>query len=168
VRWMDGEGSSYLRAGVGEVLGLLEILDDESGKMDVYRLGKSIHHHLEQLLDVLETARILGFIEYEAGDVFLTPKGKRFVESTQDERKRMIADALLEIPVFRDFLSFLSSREDHTVELDELDQFIVGDFTHEELQKIKNAFLNWGRFAELIWVDSDEREIHLEEEEEEA
>jgi len=134
----------------------------------VYRLGKSIHHHLEQLLDVLETARILGFIEYEAGDVFLTPKGKRFVESTQDERKRMIADALLEIPVFRDFLSFLSSREDRTVELDELDQFIVGDFTQEELQKIKNAFLNWGRFAELIWVDSEEREIHLEEEEEEA
>jgi hypothetical protein len=80
----------------------------------------------------------------------------------------MIADALLEIPIFRDFLSFLSSREDRTVELDELDQFIVGDFTQEELQKIKNAFLNWGRFAELIWVDSEEREIHLEEEEEEA
>ncbi len=165
---MDGESSSYLRAGVGEVIGLLEILDDESGKMDVYKLGKSLHHHLEQLLEVLETAKILGFVEYEAGDVFLTPKGKRFVESSQEERKSIIANTLQELPVFKDFLAFLAVSEDHTVDLASLDQFIVGNFTEEEREKIKHAFLNWGRFAELIWVDSDEQEIHLEEHEEEA
>lgn len=165
---MDGESSLYLRAGVGEVVGLLELLDDESGKMDVYKLGKSMHHHLEQLLEVLETARILGFVEYEAGDVFLTPKGKRFVESSQEERKRIIADTLRELPVFKDFLSFLAASEDHVVDIASLDQFIVGNFPEEELRKLKHAFLNWARFAELIWVDSDEQEIHLEEPEEET
>ncbi|MEN3186220.1 MAG: AAA-associated domain-containing protein [Atribacterota bacterium] len=165
---MDDETGPYLKAGVSEVIGFLEILDDESGKIDVYRLGKNIDHQLEQLLSVLETARLLGFIEYDAGDVFFTPKGKHFVQSSQEERKKIIATTLLEIPVFKELLSFLTQSEEHTVGMEYLDQLITRDFTTEEVQKIKNAMLHWGRFAELIWVDSDQQEIHLEEKEEEA
>lgn len=164
---MDDESSPYPRAGVSEVIGFLEILDDESGKIDVYKLGKNIDHQLEQLLSVLETARILGFVEYEAGDVFFTPKGKRFIQSSQEERKKIIAATLPEIPVFRELLAFLTHNEEHAVSTEYLDQLITRDLTAEEIQKIKNAVLHWGRFAELIWVDSDEQEIHLEEKEEE-
>jgi NitT/TauT family transport system ATP-binding protein len=165
---MDDESGPYPRAGVSEVIGFLEILDDESGKIDAYKLGRNINHHLEQLLSVLDTARILGFVEYEAGDVFFTPKGRHFIRSDQEERKKIIAATLAELPVFRELLSFLATCEEHATGIEYLDELIARDLTGEEAQNIKNAILNWGRFAELIWVDSDEREIHLEEKEDET
>ncbi len=33
------------------------------------------------------------------------------------------------------------------------------------MNQIRDIILDWGRFAELVWVDSDTKEIHLEEEE---
>ena len=41
---MVSERSQWPKARVGEVIGLLEMIDDEKGKIDIYKLGKIIGH----------------------------------------------------------------------------------------------------------------------------
>jgi NitT/TauT family transport system ATP-binding protein len=164
---MRDEGSNWPKAGVSEVIGLLEMIDDEGGKIDVYKIGKTIGHKLDQLLSAVETAKTFGFVAVEEGDILLTELGKTLLRSSTDERKKIIAQILPQFDVFKELLDVLYLKEDHVVDLEYLEEIIGRVLPEKETEKARDIILDWGRFAELIRVDSDEQEIHLEEEEEE-
>jgi len=164
---MDNESSRWPKARVGEVVGLLEMIDDEKGKIDVYKLGKTIGHKLDQLLDVIETAKLFGLVTVEEGDLFFTELGRTLIKGSMDERKKIIAESLPKITVFKELLNVLHLREDHTVDISYLEQIISHNLSEEEIDRMRDIILDWGRFAELIWVDSDDQQIHLNETEEE-
>jgi|YNPMSStandDraft_1061717.scaffolds.fasta_scaffold79570_2 NitT/TauT family transport system ATP-binding protein len=164
---MRDEGSSWPKAGVSEVIGLLEMIDDEGGKIDVYKIGKTIGHKLDQLLSAVETAKTFGFVAVEEGDILLTELGKTLLRSSTDERKKIIAQILPQFDVFKELLDILYLKENHVVDLEYLEEIIGRVLPEKETEKARDIILDWGRFAELIRVDSDEQEIHLEEEEEE-
>jgi NitT/TauT family transport system ATP-binding protein len=164
---MRDEGSNWPKAGVSEVIGLLEMIDDEGGKIDVYKIGKTIGHKLDQLLSAVETAKTFGFVAVEEGDILLTELGKTLLRSSTDERKKIIAQILPQFDVFKELLDVLYLKEDHVLDLEYLEEIIGRVLPEKETEKARDIILDWGRFAELIRVDSDEQEIHLEEEEEE-
>jgi len=41
------------KARVSEVLGLLEILDDEGGHVDLYKLGRTLGHDIDELISTI-------------------------------------------------------------------------------------------------------------------
>lgn len=149
------------------MIGLLEMIDDEGGKIDVYKIGKTIGHKLDQLLSAVETAKTFGFVAVEEGDILLTELGKTLLRSSTDERKKIIAQILPQFDVFKELLDILYLKENHVVDLEYLEEIIGRVLPEKETEKARDIILDWGRFAELIRVDSDEQEIHLEEEEEE-
>jgi NitT/TauT family transport system ATP-binding protein len=143
------------------------MIDDEGGKIDVYKIGKTIGHKLDQLLSAVETAKTFGFVAVEEGDILLTELGKTLLRSSTDERKKIIAQILPQFDVFKELLDVLYLKEDHVLDLEYLEEIIGRVLPEKETEKARDIILDWGRFAELIRVDSDEQEIHLEEEEEE-
>jgi NitT/TauT family transport system ATP-binding protein len=143
------------------------MIDDEGGKIDVYKIGKTIGHKLDQLLSAVETAKTFGFVAVEEGDILLTELGKTLLRSSTDERKKIIAQILPQFDVFKELLDILYLKENHVVDLEYLEEIIGRVLPEKETEKARDIILDWGRFAELIRVDSDEQEIHLEEEEEE-
>lgn len=163
---MREESGNWPKAGVSEVVGLLEMIDDEGGKIDVYKIGKTIGHKLDQLLGAVETAKTFGFVTVEEGDILLTELGKTLLRGSTDERKRIIAQILPQFDVFKELLDVLHLTEDHVVDVEYLEEIIGRVLPEKEVEKAKDIVLDWGRFAELIRVDSDDQEIHLEEEEE--
>jgi len=164
---MVKEKNQWPKARVGEVIGLLEMIDDEKGKIDIYKLGKTIGHKLEQLLDVIETAQLFNFVTVEEGDIFYTELGKTLIMSTMDKRKKIIADLLIKINIYKELLNVLYLSEDHTIDISYLEEIISHNLSEKEIDRLRDIILDWGRFAELIWFDSDEQQIHLNEPEEE-
>ena len=63
------------------VFGLLETLDDRGGRDDGYKIARDVHFKFSDLLKVMKTAEILGFVSTPAGDVVLEPLGKQMIES---------------------------------------------------------------------------------------
>jgi len=163
---MDDEGGQCPKAGVNEVIGFLEILDDESGKIDAYKIGKNFGHQLDQLLDVIQTAQIFGFLNVSEGDLLLTDFGKQFVQSSLEQRKQIIADFIREFGVFQLLLDTLQEHPARAVSIEYLEKSLGESYSEGEMNRIRDVILDWGRYAELVWVDSDTQEIHLEEEEE--
>lgn len=162
---MDGEGGHYPRAGVNEVIGFLEILDDASGQIDAYQIGKNFGHQLDQLLDVIHTAQIFGFLNVNEGNLLLNDFGKQFVRSSLEERKKFSANLIRTLEVFQLLLEALQKNPTQTVNIEFLENSLDQSYSENEMNQIRDIILDWGRFAELVWVDSDTKEIHLEEEE---
>ena len=53
------------------VFGLLETLEDRGGRDDGYKIARELHFKFSDLLKVMKTAEILGFVSTPAGDVEL-------------------------------------------------------------------------------------------------
>jgi len=158
---------SLPRSDVGHVLGLLEILLDEDGVMDAYKLQTEEHLSLDDILAIIATAKSFGFVEIKNGDIMLTDLGRRFASADLQTRKKLLREVLEHHPVFEKILSVLRGVEEGCIDREEFDRLIGGDLTEEEEDIISKNILDWGRFAELIWYDGDEDEVCLETEEDE-
>ncbi len=158
---------SLPRSSVGQVLGLLEILLDEKGVMDAYKLSTEEHLSLDEILGIIATAKAFGFVKVENGDVILTELGKEFVASDLQDRKKILRDVLQKHPIYEKILSVLRGITDNCIDREEFDMIISPDLTEEEEDVISKHVLDWGRFAELIWYDGEEDKVCLETDEEE-
>lgn len=154
-------------ARVSEVLGLLEILDDEGGRVDLYKLGRTLGHDIDELISTIETAQLFNLVEVDNGDVVFTEVGKQFTDQNMEQRKNYISEVLSKLPYMVELLTALAESEEHSVDMEYLEKIIDGEYSEREVKYFVRNLLDWARFAELIWVDSDEQTIHLETEEDE-
>jgi len=155
------------KARVSEVLGLLEILDDEGGHVDLYKLGRTLGHDIDELISTIETAQLFNLVEVDNGDVVFTEVGKQFTDQNMEQRKTYISEVLSKLPYMVELLTALAQSEEHSVDMEYLERIIDGEYSEREVKYFVRNLLDWARFAELIWVDSDEQTIHLETEEDE-
>lgn len=153
------------KARVSEVLGLLEILDDEGGHVDLYKLGRTLGHDIDELISTIETAQLFNLVEVDNGDVVFTEVGKQFTDQNMEQRKTYISEVLSKLPYMVELLTALAESEEHSVDMEYLERIIDGEYSEREVKYFVRNLLDWARFAELIWVDSDEQTIHLETEE---
>ena len=85
-------------AAIATVLGLLEHLREApNGRVDLYKLGGPLGYELDDLLPVTEAAKRLGLASVSAGDIELTPEGRKVVAAEEPERKRLLAPRLVEL-----------------------------------------------------------------------
>ena len=155
------------KARVSEVLGLLEILDDEGGHVDLYKLGRTLGHDIDELISTIETAQLFNLVEVDNGDVVFTEVGKQFTDQNMEQRKTYISEVLSKLPYMVELLTALAESEEHSVDMEYLERIIDGEYSEREVKYFVRNLLDWARFAELIWVDSDEQTIHLETDEDE-
>src|SRR6202008_940241 len=62
----------------GGLAGLLEILADQGGRVDLHRLADELSLEVDDLLPTVDTAALLGFLRVEEGNVTITPEGQAF------------------------------------------------------------------------------------------
>src|ERR1700674_273374 len=62
----------------GGMAGLLEILADHGGRVDLHRLADELSLEVDALLPTVDTAVLLGFLRVEEGDAAITPEGQAF------------------------------------------------------------------------------------------
>ena len=62
----------------GGMAGLLEILADQGGRVDLHRLADELSLEVDALLPTVDTAVLLGMLRVEEGDAVITPEGQAF------------------------------------------------------------------------------------------
>lgn len=143
------------------VAGLVEKLDAEGGRVDLYRMGGDLVLELDDLLPIVETGDLLGFITVQEGDLSLTPLGRAYANASILARKAIITGRVLRLPVMAWIYETLQQDDDRRVAwdyfLDKL-QTDFGDMTEKQLE----IAINWGRHAELFAYDDGSGELSLE------
>src|SRR5215472_3966530 len=89
------------------VFGLLEMLEDRGGREDGYKIARDLQFKFTDLLKVMKTAEILGFVTTPAGDIVLESLGRQFLEGDINQRKLIVREQLKKLGLFAYFMRLL-------------------------------------------------------------
>jgi NitT/TauT family transport system ATP-binding protein len=150
------------RARLNALAGLLERVNAEGGRVDLYRLSGDLILELDDLLPIVEAGELIGFLVVQEGDLTLTALGKTYAEATILARKELIASRVLRLPLINWIYETLqrddNGRVDKSYFLDQM-RSDLGERAEEQF----DAALLWGRHAELFGYDAETNELFLEE-----
>ncbi len=147
------------RAHHGQVIGLLEILDDFGGKADVAKIADDVFLELDDLLPASETAEILGFAKVDSGDIMLTDAGKHFLAAGIRRRKKIIQQKLLELDIFKMVLDFVRKKKGEGVEKEKVVAFLNSRISDRDIEQCFRWIIEWGRHGLLLRYDSQDDQV---------
>ena len=153
------------RAGIGSVIGLLEIIDDAGGKDDVFKLARGLQMELDDILPVIDAGKLLELIEVKDGDVSLTQTGSSLLRSDVNGRKELLGTQLAKLKVFQQVMNVLKSKRNREVRRDYFVDLFEAKMSDDDAASLLKTIIDWGRYAELIGYDRNEDVLYLPEEE---
>jgi NitT/TauT family transport system ATP-binding protein len=149
---------------ISRVLGLLEVLDDRSGREDGYKLARDLNFNFGELLKVMKAAEIMGFVSTPAGDIVLEAPGKQFLESDVNTRKRSLRQTLKQHGLFGYLVRLLAGQEDRSLSKEVILEHLAMLLPNEHPERQLSTIINWARYAELFGYNKDEDRFYLDQE----
>jgi NitT/TauT family transport system ATP-binding protein len=139
----------------GGIAGLLEILIDRGGKMDLYNLADELVMEVSDLLPIIEACALLDFIRVQEGDVEITPRGKDFAEADILTRKSLFREAALaHVTLLKQIYNALRAKSDRTLPDDFFSDILDEHFSADEAAAQLQTAIHWGRYAEIFDYDA--------------
>jgi NitT/TauT family transport system ATP-binding protein len=133
-----------------EVLGLLEVLENVGGKVDIFKLARETAMEFGHCLGVAKTAELLDFVDTPKQSVEFTPFGKRFMRADATERKELFSKQVGTLRVFQTLLQWIEESPEKEVSREEVIQRLQTYFPNEKLESVFDTLVSFGRYAELI------------------
>jgi NitT/TauT family transport system ATP-binding protein len=149
------------RAGISEVLGLLEVLDDRSGKEKVYTLARDLNFDFGNLLLVIKAAELLEFVYTPGTDVVLKALGKKMIETEMNAKKRLLLAQLHKLSLFAYIKEQLSVQEEKRMSKNDFLELLAAALPKESPEQVFETVLNWGRWAEFLGYSQDDDFVYL-------
>ena len=139
----------------GGMAGLLEILCDQGGHVDLHHLADELSLEVDALLPTVDTAVLLGLIRLEEGDAIITPEGHAFAKADIQTRKSMFRKAALaNVPLLRQMEQSLKAKSDRTLPDEFFHDLIDEHFSEDESRRQLETAIQWGRYAEIFDYDA--------------
>ena len=139
----------------GGMAGLLEILCDQGGHVDLHGLADELSLEVDALLPTVDTAVLLGLIGLEEGVVTITPEGQAFAKADIQSRKAMFRKAALaNVPLLRQMEQSLKAKSDRTLPAEFFHDLLDEHFSEEESRRQLETAIQWGRYAEIFDYDA--------------
>lgn len=139
----------------GGVAGLLEILADQGGRIDLHRLADELSLEVDALLPTVDTAILLGFLRVEEGDAIITPEGHAFAAADIQTRKSIFRKtAIANVPLLRQMEQALKAKSDRTLSDEFFRDLLDEHYSEEESRRQLETAIQWGRYAEIFDYDA--------------
>lgn len=151
---------SIAKVSVGQILGLVEAVDEVGGVADVATISKEVDMDLDRLGPILNGAELLGLVTIEDGDVRITDVSRKLLAASVRERKAILREIIDDVPVFKEILSMArqAGRPLGRQEILEVLAARVGSHQAEDLFK---ALVYWGRYVELLRYSSESEQLSV-------
>lgn len=150
-----------------EIVGLLEVLDDNGGKMDIFKLATEVEMEFGHSLAVTKTAEILDLVETPKQNVIFTELGKQLMEEDSTGRKELFSEQVRKLHVFQTLLTWVEEAEDKEIDRETVLERLMSYFPNERLDRLFDTLVSFGRYAEILSFDANSEVLGLPEEEEE-
>lgn len=144
------------------VAGLLELLENRQDE-DLYRLEKELQLEADEILPIIDAARLIGFIELRSGDIHLNSIAYQFIQSDINQRKQITRHLLLtNVDLIQKINHLLSSARSRRLAEELILDILTNHFSPEEAERQLNTAIAWGRYAELFGYDEPSGELFSE------
>ncbi|MHB8633650.1 MAG: AAA-associated domain-containing protein [Thermoplasmatota archaeon] len=144
----------------GQIMGLLEILDDYKGRADAARIAADFDLDLDELLPSVEGAELLGFCSTAHGDVIVTDVGRKMLKASLKVRKTIFREQVLKTVIVQEILLKLK-KAGGRLGRDDLAEILGFKLWTHDVEPALKTLIGWGRQATLFSYDADRRELVL-------
>lgn len=139
---------------LGHIFGLMEIVRDHSSQIDVFKLDQLTEYDFGHTIAVVKAGELLGFLDTPKNQVLLTDLGRRYLDADINGRKVIFRDQLLTLTTFRFVMHLLKEAKDNRLSKEIVEEELAMRLTTEDVEKVFNTIVGWGRFGELFDYDS--------------
>ncbi|MEH2435040.1 MAG: nitrate/sulfonate/bicarbonate ABC transporter ATP-binding protein [Nostoc sp.] len=147
---------------IGSIAGLLEILEDRQEK-DLSRLTQELQLEVDDILPIVEAAKLMDFVELAEGDISLKPIGQEFINGSIDDRKQIVRSQLLtHIRLVQQIYRLLEAKNNQRIPEELILDILESHFSPEEAERQLKSAVDWGRYAEIYGYDEPSGQIFLE------
>ncbi len=143
---------------VNEVIGLLEIVNDNDGTIALDDLHNTTGIDVDDLLFVVDAGEMLGFITVEKHRIHLTKKGKNFLSLDPDKRKEELSKYIADLDIFK-FLFKEFMKRGGEMSYSEFLHLIKGYTNNKSAEKEVLNILHWGQYAGILDYDPTTKRI---------
>ncbi len=148
-------------ASVSEIIGLLEVLDDSNGRLDLFDLSKQIRRDFGKTIAIALAAEMLEFVETPHHDVIFTMLGRKFLNADINHRKKIFKEQIMKVPLIEAIVERVKESEDHSITRDECEEFLSEILPNEKVEEVFETIVNFTLYAELLDYDSRDEELSL-------
>ena len=148
---------------VGSIAGLIELLEDRP-RTDLYRLGQELQLEVDDILPIVEAAKLMSFVDVVEGDISVTSIGQQFIAGGIDERKQIVRNQLLtNIRLVQQIYRLLEAKRNQRIPEELVLDILENHFSPEEAKRQLTTVIDWGRYAEIYSYNEPAGQIFLEE-----
>lgn len=149
-------------ATVGGLAGLVEIVFAHNGQTDLPDLATELSFEVDDLLPLVDAAQMLGMLEVEGAQAFLTDTGRDWYTADILTSKQIFAGLVLKrAPLVRTIVKALENSNDGALREDFFRDLLRRGFSAEDTEKQLDLAIGWGRYGELFDYDADSGELVL-------
>jgi len=147
--------------GPNPIIGLMEILRDNGGQMDVFGLDTLTDYDFGRTLAVVKAGEMLDFLDTPKHQVALTLTGNQFLDADINGRKLIFNRRLQTLGVFRFVLQILNEAADHRLPADVVQEELAVRLPSEDIEQLFKTIVAWGRFGELFGYSPENDVLYL-------
>ena len=144
-----------LGTGIGRVRGIINIIKQNNGRMEMSRLAEDAEEHIDDLLPLIEACKLLGFVRIDESEVTLTDAGSKL---TFSNFSKSINDRLSGVEPFKSALKAIGEGEVTSQELFSTLKnrgiIVHGDDATNDIL-LKKLFIRWGVRSKLMLYDPE-------------
>ena len=137
--------------GVTQIRGLVNILRDNSGKLEMSKLAEESDEEVDDLLPIIEASVLLGLARTGGDAVALTEDGKKFASR---EVQAMLRAKIVSVEPFKSVIAILRERKSATthdlVVLLHGKKNLYRGGADEAAEQLRNVLLHWGVRVKLL------------------
>jgi NitT/TauT family transport system ATP-binding protein len=150
---------------LNQMIGLMEIVRDRGGRVDVFALDKLTDYDFGYTLSVAKAGELLELLDTPKNDVVLTELGNQFLDGDINTRKALLNQQLRKLTTFRFVMQILNEAKCHRLPKDVVEEELAIRLPTEQTEGLFKTIVSWGRFSELFEYDADAEVLYLEESE---
>jgi NitT/TauT family transport system ATP-binding protein len=151
-------------ATVGGLAGLVEIVYAHNGQTDLPDLADQLSFEVDDLFPLVDAATLLGLLEVEGAQAFLTDTGREWYTADIQTSKEVFARLAIEnAPLIKSIVKALENSDDGTLRDDFFRDLLHRAYTADDTEKQLDIAIDWGRYGELFDYDADTGELVLSE-----
>jgi NitT/TauT family transport system ATP-binding protein len=149
------------RVNVGEIFGLMEILRDRGGCMDIFGLDQITDYDFGHTLAVIKGGEMLDFLDTPKNTVMLTDIGNQFLDADVNGRKQILNKQLRTLSTFRAVLEMLQQAPGKQLPQDVVTEEFAMRLPTQDPEAMFATVVGWGRYAELFGFSPETEMLYL-------
>ena len=129
--------------------------------MDVFSLDQLTDYDFGHTHQRGQGGRAAGFPGYAEKSGAADGIGRRFLDGDINVRKTIFRDQLKTLGTFKFVIQLLNKAQNHRLTKEIIMEELAVRLTTEDVEKVFDTVVNWGRFGELFGYEATAEELYL-------